>query len=151
MVKKCQLMGSRHLESPVRSIISLKRVMASVRRKGSPSFSEIALQTLLKEVEKKIRVFFFLNFHPRQQTVAKTCLGINFISQSSSLWEQTWIPFTQGYFVPSLVAFGPVALEKMKMWKVYWRTDRQTTDDMRSGKRTWAFSSVELKTSAHIY
>ena len=34
-------------------------------------------------------------------------------------FEQTWIPFTQGYFVPSLVEIGPVVLEKkMKMWKV---------------------------------
>ena len=59
MAKKCQLMGSRHLESPTRSIISLERVMASVRRKRSPSFSEIALQTLLKEVEKKNKSVFF--------------------------------------------------------------------------------------------
>ena len=46
---------------------------------------------------------------------------INFIiSQLSPLWkgrgpsfEQTWIPFTQGYFVPSLVETGPVVLEKI--------------------------------------
>ena len=66
-------------------------------------------------------------------------------------FEQTWIPFTQGYFVPSLVEIGPVVLEKkMKMWKVYRRTDgqtdRQTTDDRWSEKLTWAFSSGELKT-----
>ena len=40
-------------------------------------------------------------------------------------FEQTWISFTQGCFVPSLVEIGPVLLEKMKMWKVYRRTDRQ--------------------------
>ena len=28
------------------------------------------------------------------------------------LFEQTWIPFTQGYFVPSLVEIGPVILMK---------------------------------------
>ena len=28
------------------------------------------------------------------------------------LFEQTWIPFTQGYFVPSLVEIGSVVLEK---------------------------------------
>ena len=28
------------------------------------------------------------------------------------LHKQTWIPFTQGCFVPSLVAIGPVVLEK---------------------------------------
>ena len=35
-------------------------------------------------------------------------------------FEQTRIPITQEYFVPSLVEIGPVVLEKkMKMWKVY--------------------------------
>ena len=39
-------------------------------------------------------------------------------------FEETWIPFTQGCFVPSFVEIGPVVLEKkMKMWKVYRRTD----------------------------
>ena len=50
-----------------------------------------------------------------------------------------------------MVVIGPVDLEKkMKMWKVYRRTDRQTdrqtTDDRWSEKLTWAFSSGELKT-----
>ena len=41
-------------------------------------------------------------------------------------FELTWIPFTQGCFVPSLVEIGPVVLEKrMKMWKVYRQTYRQ--------------------------
>ena len=35
-------------------------------------------------------------------------------------FERTWIPFSQGCFVPSLVKIGPVFLEKkMKKWKVY--------------------------------
>ena len=29
-----------------------------------------------------------------------------------SLFEETWIPFTQGCFVPRLLKFGPVLLEK---------------------------------------
>ena len=62
-------------------------------------------------------------------------------------FEQTWIPFTQGCFVPRLVEIGPVVIEKkMKMWKVYGRTDRQTTDDRWSEKLTSAFSLGELKT-----
>ena len=35
------------------------------------------------------------------------------------LFEQTWIPYIQGWFVPSLIEIGPVVLEKMKKWKVY--------------------------------
>ena len=56
----------------------------------------------------------------------------------SPSFEQTWIPFIKGYFVPSLVETGPVVLEyKMKMWKVYRQIDRQTTDDRWSEKLTW--------------
>ena len=53
-------------------------------------------------------------------------------------FEQTWIPSTQGCFVPSLV-------EKMlKMWKVYRRTARrQTTGDQKS--------SLELKTENSMF
>ena len=55
-------------------------------------------------------------------------------------FEQTWIPFTQGYLVPILVEIGQVVLEKkMKMWKVY-----RQTDDRRLEKLTWAFSSGKL-------
>ena len=58
-------------------------------------------------------------------------------------FEQTWIPFTQGYFVTSLVEFGPVVLEE-KIWKVYIRG--QTTDNRLSEKLIRAFSSGEQKT-----
>ena len=30
-----------------------------------------------------------------------------------SSFEQTWIPFTQGCFVPSLIEIGPVVLEEI--------------------------------------
>ena len=65
------------------------------------------------------------------------------------LFEQTWIPSTQGCFVRCLVEIGRVVLEKkLKLWKVYRRTDRQsdrqTTDNRRSEKLTWAFSSAIL-------
>ena len=33
------------------------------------------------------------------------------------LFEQTWIPFTQGYFVPCSVEIGPEVLEK-KIFKI---------------------------------
>ena len=39
-------------------------------------------------------------------------------------FEETGIPFTQGWFVPSLVEIDPVVLEnRMKMWKVYDNAD----------------------------
>ena len=60
------------------------------------------------------------------------------------LFQETWVPFTQGCFVPSIVEIGPVILEKMKMWKVYRQRDRRT-DDKRSEKLTWAVSSDELQ------
>ena len=64
-----------------------------------------------------------------------------------SSFEQTWIPFTQGCFVPSLVEIGPVVLEKkMKMWKVYRQTDRQT--DGRTDGQTDAGRQVIRK--AHL-
>ena len=60
-------------------------------------------------------------------------------------FEQIWLPSTKGCFVPSLVEIGLVVLEKkLKMWKVYRGTDRQKTDNRRSEKLTWAFSSGEL-------
>ena len=56
-----------------------------------------------------------------------------------SSFEQTWIPFTQGCFVPSLVEIGPVVLKKkMKMWKVYRQTDgrdRQTDGQIDDGRQ----------------
>ena len=63
------------------------------------------------------------------------------ISQLSPLWERcgpsfakTWIPFTQVCYVPSLVEIGLVVLEKMKIWKVYRRTDGWT--DRRKDRQT---------------
>ena len=77
-----------------------------------------------------------------EKKMFKRCQFIFIISKLSPLWEglspsfeQTWIPFTQEDFVPSLVEIGPVVLEKkMKMWKVYRQTDGRTdgrTDDGR--------------------
>ena len=37
---------------------------------------------------------------------------INFMQFIGSSFEETWIPFTQGCFVPSLVEIGSVVLEK---------------------------------------
>ena len=59
--------------------------------------------------------------------------------------KQTWISSTQGCFEPSLVEIGPVVLDKkLKTWKVYRWTDRQTTHNSWSEKLTWAFSPGEL-------
>ena len=50
--------------------------------------------------------------------------------------NKTWIPFTQGYFVQSLVEIGPVVLEKkMKMLKVYDNANDDDDND-NDGQRT---------------
>lgn len=68
-------------------------------------------------------------------------------------FEQTWIVFTQWYFVSSKVKIGPVVLEKkkMKMWRVYNDNDRQGTylDQIRKAhlKLTlrWANKRISVK------
>ena len=45
-------------------------------------------------------------------------------------FEQTWIPFTQGCFVSSLVKIGSVVLKKkMKMWKVHDNANNDNDDN----------------------
>ena len=62
-------------------------------------------------------------------------------------FEQTWIPFTQGCFVPSLVEIGSVVLEKkMKMWKAY---DDDDNDD-NDGQRTNFDQKSSLEPSAQV-
>ena len=50
-------------------------------------------------------------------------------------YEETFIPFTQGCFVPSLVEIGPVVLEKKKMWKVYNINDEDY--EVHTNKEQW--------------
>ena len=77
-----------------------------------------------------------------EKKIFKSCQCIFTISLLSPLWEgrgpsfeHTWIPFTQGYFVPSLVEIGPVVLEKkMKMWKVHRQTDGRTDRRRTTGQ-----------------
>ena len=53
----------------------------------------------------------------------------------SSSFEQFWIPFTQRWFVPSLVEIDPVVLEKkMKMWKVLTTMTMTTTRTTDNGQ-----------------
>ena len=53
------------------------------------------------------------------------------------LFKQTWIPFTQGFFVPSLVEIGPVvkiskfrrcyhSLEKERLFKIEFPSPKDT-------------------------
>ena len=78
-----------------------------------------------------------------EKKIFKSCQFIFVNSRLSPLWEgrgpsfeQTWIPFTQGYFVPSLVEIGLVVLEKkMKMWKVYRQTDGRTDGWTNDGRQ----------------
>ena len=62
-------------------------------------------------------------------------------------FEETWIPSTQGCFVPSLVEIGPVVLEKkMKLWKVYDDDD----DNDNDGQRTKFDQKSSLEPSAQV-
>ena len=72
-------------------------------------------------------------------------------------FEETWIPFTQGCFVPSLVEIGPVVLEKkMKMWKVYDDNynnndnDYNDDNDHNDGQRTNFDQKSSLEPSAQV-
>ena len=63
-------------------------------------------------------------------------------------FEQTWIPFTQRWFVFSLVEIDPVVLEKkMKMWKV---NDNDNDDDDDDGQRTNFDQKSSLEPSAQV-
>ena len=89
------------------------------------SLVEIGPVVLEKKIFKSYQ-FIFIN-----SRLSPLCEG------RGPSFEQTWIPYTQGYmyFVPSLVEIGPVVLDKkMKMWKVFRQTDGRTdgrTDDGR--------------------
>ena len=65
-------------------------------------------------------------------------------------FEQIWIPFTQGYFVPSFVEIGPVrgfGEEDVNVESLRQRqTMTTTTGKFWSEKLTWAFGSGGLKT-----
>ena len=55
-------------------------------------------------------------------------------------------PFTQEWFVPSLVEIGPVVLEKkLKMWKVY-----DNNDDNDDGQRTNFYQKSSLESMAQV-
>ena len=63
------------------------------------------------------------------------------------LFDQIWISFIQGYFVPSFDEIGPVDLEKKtKMWKVYNNNGqisiRRDQLNFQSEKLPGAFGSV---------
>ena len=71
-------------------------------------------------------------------------------NERGPLFDHTWFPCIQQYFVPSLVEIGPVVVEKkLKMWKDYGQTDsqisRRTRYNMRSEKLTKINSSFAKK------
>ena len=81
-------------------------------------------------------VVWIKTFKSHQSTVFLLFLLSSLEKGRGPSFEQTWIPFTQGYFVPSLVEIDPVVLEKkMKMWKVYRQTDGQTDGQTHDGRQ----------------
>ena len=107
-----------------------------------PSLVKIGPVVLEKKIFKSCQ-FFFINSQLSPLLVGR---GPSF--------EQTWIPFNQEYFVPSLVEIGPVVLEKkMKMWKVYRQMDGQTdrqTDGRTDRRRTTGDQKSSLELSAQV-
>ena len=86
-----------------------------------------------------INVFFLLirNYLPLEKGVP--------------LYEQTWIPITQGHFVLSLVEIGLVVLEKkMKMWKVYNNFNDDDDHNNKDGQRTNWDQKSSLEPSAQV-
>ena len=73
-------------------------------------------------------------YHNKKKTI------ISFLRIERSLLVNPRVPLIQGCFVPSLVDWPSGSGEKMETWKFY-----RQTDDGRSEKLTWAFSSDELK------
>ena len=62
-----------------------------------------------------------------EKKIFKSCQFIFIFSQLSLHWEghgpwieQIWLPFTRGYFVPSLVEVGPVVLEEKIFQSFQW-------------------------------
>ena len=73
----------------------------------------------------------------------------NYLPGVGSSFEKNWIPFTQGYFVPSLVEIGPVGLEKkMKMLKVYGNDNND--DKNNDGQRANFDQKSSLEPSAQV-
>ena len=64
-------------------------------------------------------------------------------------FEQIWISFTQGCFIPSLAEIGTMVLEKkMKMWKVYHNDNgeqRTDFDQKSSGELKYLYSFTETE------
>ena len=80
-----------------------------------PSFIEIGRVVTEKNIFKIVKYFrYFAIISPWKR------LG--------PLFEQIWIPVTQGCLVLSLVEIGAVVLEKMKMWNIYRQTNGKTDD-----------------------
>ena len=99
---------------------------------GSPSPKVALCQVWLKLAQSFLRRRF-LNF-VNVFSLFRTCLLLG--KGRALFFEQTLIPITQGCFVPSFHEIGQVVLEKMKVWKVFGRTD-----DRWSEKLTCAFTS----------
>ena len=82
----------------------------------------------------KISTMYFCDYLPLERGVPLTC--------------KTWISFTQRCVVPSLVEVGRVILEKIKIWKLYRRTDRRRAirKALLSFQLRWAKSSQCIST-----
>ena len=109
-----------------------------LNHRSSPKYALFQVKLKLAEWFWRRRVLNFVNVFFAISSLSPLGKG------RGPLLEQTWIPFSKGFFVPSLVEISPMVLEKMKMWKVYWQMAWQMTDAKQSEK-LMSFSSGELK------
>ena len=144
-------------------IVLLIIVMAIISISGSGIVWEAVLEKEIFEFCKSIFAISWLyslekgvalhlnkldSFHPKM-----LCAKFGWIWSGGST-RCRLIEWLFGGFTPYRQYFShetAAEFEKLwKMWKVYRRADKQTTDNRRSEKLIWAFSSGELNTQAPL-
>ena len=114
-----------------------KRVVLHVNKLDFPP-----LKDALCQVRLKLAQWFWKRFLNLVSVFSLFRIKLSPIGKGHDpSFEQTWIPYTLGCFVQSLVEIGPVILEnKMEMWKVY--NDVDDYDRQRS--------KADLKTESEL-
>ena len=113
-------------------------VIISLRKGRVPSFEQTWIPFTQECFEPRLIEISSVVLEKNLWKFCQCIFTISLLSPLGKGWgpsfEQTWIPFTHGCFVPSFVEIGPAILEKkMKMRKVY---DNANNDDDKDWQRT---------------